>query len=128
VTYLSIDEILLIHEDLINTYGGSHGIRDEQRLFSVVGAPRQAAFGEDQYKTVFEKAAVYTRNIIADHMFVDGNKRTGITSGVVFLMKNGIELSSSDKALEDFAVRIAVDHCSIEQISNWFEDNSSKKT
>lgn len=124
--YLTAEDILYLHFRLIEDFGGSHGLRDESRLKSVVQAPKQEAFGIEQYPTIFEKAAVYARNIIADHLFVDGNKRGGITSASLFLMKNGYELSAGSKALEDFAVQIAVEHLEIPVIADWFEKYTNR--
>ncbi len=121
--YLTSEDILYLHFRLIEDYGGSHGIRDENRLKSVVEAPKQVAFGVDQYPSIFEKSAVYARNIIADHLFVDGNKRSGITSASIFLKKNGYELFATTKELEDFAVKIAVEHLTVSDIATWFKKN-----
>lgn len=127
MNYLTAEDILLLHHKLVEDYGGSHGIRDESRLLSVVDAPKQEAFSAEQYPSVFEKAAVYVRNIISDHLFVDGNKRTGITSASIFLLRNGYSLTANLKALEDFAVQIAVEKCDVAEIANWFEKNSQKR-
>ena len=126
MNYLSAEDILLLHHQLIEDFGGSHGIRDENRLKAVVAAPRQEAFGVEQYSTVFEKAAVYARNLIADHLFVDGNKRTGITSVSILLMRCSYLLTAKPKELEDFAVQIAVEKCDISEIAAWFEKNTKK--
>jgi death-on-curing protein len=122
--FLTAEDILYLHFKLIEDYGGSHGVRDENRLKFVIKAPKQSAFGVEQYPTEFDKAAVYARNIIADHLFVDGNKCSGITSASVFLMKNGYEITCSPKELEDFAVKIAVEKCEIPEIAQWFERNA----
>ena len=128
VYYLTAQDILFLHYKLIEVYGGSHGIRDENRLKSVIEAPKQEAFGVSQYSSVFEKAAVYARNIISDHLFVDGNKRSGITSASVFLMKNGYRMSANPKDLEDFAVKIAVEKLDVPEIGAWFQENSEAST
>ncbi|MCA9323638.1 type II toxin-antitoxin system death-on-curing family toxin [Candidatus Saccharibacteria bacterium] len=124
--YLTAEDILYLHFRVIEDYGGSHGIRDENRLKSVVNAPKQEAFGVEQYSDVFQKAAVYARNIIADHLFVDGNKRSGITAASIFLIKNGHRICASQKELEDFAVQIAVEHLDIPVIAAWFKAQSKK--
>jgi len=126
VYYLTAEDILYMHYRLIEDYSGSHGLRDESRLKSVVEAPKLEAYGKEQYKTVFEKSAVYARNIISDHLFVDGNKRSGITSASVFLMKNGYTLIATNKELEDFAVQIAVEKCDIPEIAEWLEQRTKK--
>mgnify|MGYP001283867353 CR=1 FL=1 len=122
--YLTLEEILMLHFQLIQDYGGSHGVRSEGRLKSVVEAPAMQAFGIEQYATIFQKAAVYMRNIIADHPFADGNKRTGITVGGVFLLRNGIRLTAKPGELEDFAVQIAVEHLEIEAIAEWLRTHT----
>jgi death-on-curing protein len=123
--YLSVEEILRLHFQVIEDFGGSHGVRDENRLRSVVEAPRQEVFGQEQYPSVFEKAAVYLRNIIGDHPFTDGNKRTAVTVCGIFLARNGYALTANPKELEDFAVRVATDHLSVAEITNWLESHRS---
>lgn len=125
--YLSLEEILRLHFQIIEDYGGSHGVRDESRLKSVEQAPKQIIFDAEQYPSIHEKAAVYIRNIIGDHPFSDGNKRTGITTAGVFLLRNGQVLTASQRNLEDFAVRVAVEKLEIAEISKWLQNNSSNK-
>ncbi|PJE65692.1 type II toxin-antitoxin system death-on-curing family toxin [Candidatus Saccharibacteria bacterium CG10_big_fil_rev_8_21_14_0_10_47_8] len=123
--YISEEEILLIHHQLIKRYGGSHGTRDLERVKSAaIIAPAQSVFGEEQYKTVFEKAAVYARNIIADHPFQDGNKRTGIAVAAMFLKKNGYKLKAKKGEIENFAVKIAVKKLDVVQIAAWLQGHS----
>jgi len=125
--YLEAEEILLIHHKLIERYGGSHGIRDIRRIKSVTLAPALEAFGQEQYPNVFEKAAVYSRNIISDHPFLDGNKRTGMAASVMFLKRNGYSFQAKKGELENFAVQIAVDKPSIGEIATWFKTHSKKQ-
>lgn len=124
--YLTLDEIMQLHFRIVEDFGGSHGVRDEGRLQSVVAAPAQSIFGADQYETLCQKAAVYARNIIGDHPFVDGNKRSGITVSSIFLMRNGMRLTATPKELEDFAVQVAVEHLDIEAIAAWLENHSRR--
>lgn len=126
IRYINLEEILRLHFQVIEEYGGSHGVRDEGRLQSVIEAPMQSVFGRDQYETLYEKAAVYFRNIITDHPFYDGNKRSGVTVGVIFLMRNGLKLTATPKELEDFAVQVAVGHLEISEIATWLEERSKK--
>lgn len=122
--YLEAEEILLIHHQLVTRYGGSHGTRDLARIKSAAAAPAQSVFGEEQYKTVFEKAAVYIRNIICDHPFNDGNKRTGMAAGAMFLTRNGYIVSAKIGELEDFAVKVATDKLDVPEIAAWLETHS----
>ncbi len=124
--YLTAEEILRLHFEIIKDFGGSHGVRDESRIKSVVEAPKLEVFGEEQYKTVHEKAAVYCRNIIADHPFTDGNKRTAITCMGVFLMRNNLQMTATQEELEDFAVKVATDKLDVPTIATWLKSKSKK--
>lgn len=122
--YLSVEEILRLHFQIIEDFGGAHGVRDEGRLQSAANAPAQEVFGRAQYRTVYEKAAVYLHNIIGDHPFTDGNKRTALPVCGIFLERNSRSLTASPKDLEDFTVKVAVDHLSIPDIARWLEDHT----
>jgi death-on-curing protein len=124
IKYPTAEEILLTHFRLIERYGGSHGVRDIERIRSVCNAVRQEAFGVEQYGSIFEKAAVYARNIIADHPFSDGNKRTGITVAAMFLARNKLNFVAEPGELEDFAVRIATEHLDVVAIAKWLQSHS----
>ncbi|MGH7195950.1 MAG: type II toxin-antitoxin system death-on-curing family toxin [Candidatus Saccharimonadales bacterium] len=119
--YLTLEEILWLHFQVVEDFGGAHGVCDENRLKSVIEAPAQAVFGAEQYPGLFEKAAVYLRNIIGDHPFADGNKRTAVTVCGIFLMHSGQKLSASPKQLEDFAVRVATERLDVSAIASWLE-------
>ncbi len=122
--YFTFAEILELHVMIVEDYGGSHGVRDEERLKSLVEALQLVAFGMEQYETVCEKAAAYMRNCITDRIFVDGNKRTGTTLAGLFLARNGRELTATPKELEDFAVDVAIKHYDIDQIAEWLGAHS----
>lgn len=125
VTYLTLEEILRLHFQVIKDFGGSHGLRDEGRLKSAIDAPKQRVFGEEQYPAVYDKAAVYLRNIIGDHPFIDGNKRTALTVCGVFLARNKKHILAKPKELESFTVRVAVDHLDIPEIAAWLKMHTS---
>jgi death-on-curing protein len=119
--YFSEEEILLTHFKLIERFGGSHGTRDIERIRSVTVAPKQEVFGAEQYTDVFEKAAVYARNIIGDHSFIDGNKRTGIAVVYLFLLRNGKKFRAKEGEIENFAVLIATKHLDVAAIAFWLQ-------
>jgi death-on-curing protein len=124
--YLTLEEVLKLHFQVIEDFGGSHGVRDETRVESVILAPHQEIFGVEQYPGLHEKAAVYMRNIIGDHPFADGNKRSGVTVAGVFLLRNGVRLTATPKELEDFAVRVAVEHLDVPAIAAWLTKHSKQ--
>jgi len=125
VNYLSLEDILRLHYMLVEDFGGMHGVRDEGRLKSVVEAPQAVIYSTEQYATVYEKAAVYMRTIIQDHPFHDGNKRSGITVGGVFLQRNGARFTAKPIELENFAVRIATDRLDVDAIAAWLQAHAT---
>jgi len=126
--WLDLDDIELIHMQIIDASGGSQGIRDRGRVESALAAIQQEVFGKELYSTIFEKAAVLLRGIIADHPFIDGNKRTGMMSALIFINLNGYDTAElADKDLEDFAVRVAVEHLDVSAVAEWLQKNSRKR-
>ncbi len=121
VVYLNLEDVLRLHFQLVKEFGGSHGVRDESCLMSVIEAPKQVVFNKEQYPTVFEKAAVYLRNIIGDHPFNDGNKRTAITVCVIFLERNEKYLITNPKDLETFTIKVVTNHLEITTIAEWLK-------
>ena len=124
--YLTADDILLIHSMVVDETGGSHGVRDSHAILSVAESPKQAFSGKELYVNIFEKAAVYARDIIMNHPFVDGNKRTGMTTASVFLADNGYEVIAKEREIEKFALRIVSDKLNIREIAYWFESHAKK--
>jgi death on curing protein len=121
---MDVEEILRLHFQVVEDYGGSHGVRVATRLKPVVQAPKQLLFGQEQYASPYEKAVVYLRNIIGDHPFKDGNKRTAVTVCGIFLARNEIMLKASPKELELFAIKVATSHMEIDEIADWLKANS----
>ena len=109
---------------VIDETGGAHGVRDYDAILSLESLPRQSAFGKELYPTLFSKAAVYARNIISGHPFVDGNKRTAMTATSVFLENNGYKLAVEKGMVEKFALRLVKEKFGIEVIASWFEKNT----
>ena len=72
--YLSKDQIFLLHDKLIERYGGSYGVRDEGLLDSAVNAPFQSFDGNDFFPTVTDKAVRLCIGLVRNHPFIDGNK------------------------------------------------------
>lgn len=105
--FLGLDEVIEIHRDQIERYGGHPGIRDIELLKSAVAVPT-AGFGEGYlHADIFEMAAAYLFHIIRNHPFVDGNKRTGTVAAVVFLIMNGRELHADEEDFEAMVRSVA---------------------
>lgn len=124
--YLSKEQILLIHSLAVDETGGAHGVRDLHAVLSLEELPRQKVFGKELYPTAFEKAALYARNIIMNHPFIDGNKRTGMTAAAVFLENNGYEFIAEEGEIERFALRVISEKLDIKAIAAWLKRHAGK--
>lgn len=124
--YITLEEVLAIHFDQIERYGGSHGVRSLDLLLSSIARPQASFGGSDLYKNINEKGASIVHSIILNHPFIDGNKRTAITSLARFLHINGFKLSATDEQIVKFMLKVATNSVSQLDISNWIERYSNK--
>ena len=98
---LSKEQILMLHSQLIEEYGGSDGVRDYNLLDSALENPFQSFGGEELYPSIQAKAARLCYGLVKNHAMVDGNKRIGVHAMLVFLSINGYELEYTQKELSD---------------------------
>lgn len=126
ITYTTFEQVLAIHHDQIERYGGSHGIRDIALLQSAIERPKSSFMGEDLYPTIFDKVAALIHSILLNHPFIDGNKRTSMVAGSYFLHLNGFELKVEQHQLVEAALNIESKKWDLEQISKWLKDHSVK--
>ena len=126
VIYLSVVHVLAIHDQMIKRFGGSSGVRDLGLIESAVGRPQASFDGKDLYKTIFDKAAALHQSLLKNHPFVDGNKRTSLTSAGIFLKLNQYKLINDHENEVNFALKVDNEKLTIEQISDWLRKHSKK--
>lgn len=119
--YLLAEEILAIHDRIIESIGGSQGLRDENLLRSIAERPRTAFGGNEMYPTLFAKVAAYLEGIAGMHPFIDGNKRTAIATAAVFLHANGVEIELPVNESEIVIIDTAQKRFPIDEIARWLE-------
>lgn len=120
MTYLSVEQVLFLHDRLIEETGGEHGVRDLGGLESALARP-QAAFGDTEfYSDIFTKAAVLMDGLTRNHAFIDGNKRISISTAIMFLQINGYRLTATNSELEEFPIYVTTTKPSIDMIAGWF--------
>ncbi len=107
ITFLTLAEVVEIHADQIEHYGGADGIRDINLLSSAVAMPYASFSGSFLHNDIFEMAAAYAYHISQNHPFVDGNKRTALASALVFLELNGISLVDPKEKLYESMLSLA---------------------
>jgi death on curing protein len=105
--FLTLDEVLAIHADQIERYGGSPGIRDRALLESALAMPQASYSGNELHPTLIEKSAAYVFHLVKNHPFVDGNKRVGLAVGLAFLALNDVSVEATDDELVELIVELA---------------------
>lgn len=126
IVFLTISQVLFIHDQMVRRFGGSHGIRNLGLIESAVARPQATFGGKYLYKSIFDKTAALLQSLLKNHAFVDGNKRTALTSAGVFLKKNNYKLTNNHKEEVEFAIKVDNGNLSVEKISEWLKEHSIK--
>ena len=116
---LSKEQVLKLHASLIKATGGSDGIRDEGMLDLALNNPFQSFGGKELYPSIQAKAARLCFGLVKNHAMLDGNKRLGAHTMLVFLALNGYELSYSQKELSDVILALASGDIGEKEILQW---------
>lgn len=120
---LSKNQVTALHSALIREFGGIDGIRDEGLLESALASPFQTFGGEPMYPSLQAKAAQLGFGLIRNHPFVDGNKRIGAHTMLVFLAVNGIELRYEQQELIDIVLSVAAGQIDRQGLLQWILDH-----
>ena len=95
--YLTLDDVLYLHEEQLRLYGGSPGVRDEGLILSALLRPQTG-----YYADVIEEAAALWESLAMNHGFIDGNKRVALDATVTFLAINDVEVFGDEDELIAF--------------------------
>jgi len=124
VQFLSLDEVIEIHQVLIQRFGGPHGVRDVGLLESALYRPRSG-----YYKSLDEMAAAMFESLIKNYPFVDGNKRVAFFATDVFLRLNGYKFHVEAKAAHQFLMDLfETSSCDLEHLRPWVREFIMKLT
>jgi len=118
--FLDLESVVRIHQSMIEHYGGADGVRDVGLLESAVAMPQAAFGGQYLHKGLFEMAAAVLFHIVKNHPFIDGNKRTGAASAIVFLTMNGIELEADEDGLVEITLAVAENRAGKPESADFF--------
>ena len=118
-TFLSVDDVLLIHADTIAVDGGSSGVRDHGLLDAAVAMPRQQFGGEFLHEDIAAMASAYLFHIAQNHPFIDGNKRAAVMSALVFLRLNNVKRLPAPEELEATTRRVAAGEMTKDELTKW---------
>jgi death-on-curing protein len=123
VVFLTLDDIIESHQNQIETYGGSHGIRDIGLLESAIAQTEASFGGQYLHADIFQMAAAYIYHLVMNHPFVDGNKRVGLEAALIFLEVNNENLSASDEELVDLVLKTTAGQVGKREIAEFFRSH-----
>lgn len=121
--FLSLSEVLEIHRDQIERYGGDSGLRDLGLLQSALAMPAAGFGGRYLHNDLYEMAAAYLFHTTQNHPFIDGNKRTGVVAAIVFLFLNGVEFNADETELERIVLGVAEGKVGKDAVAEFFRHN-----
>jgi death on curing protein len=105
--FLTLDEVLALHADQVERYGGALGLRDVGLLESATAAPQATFGGGFLHPTAEEMAGAYLFHLVQNHPFVDGNKRVGLAAAIAFLGLNDLWLEATEDELVELTTQVA---------------------
>jgi death-on-curing protein len=123
-TFLALNEVLAIHRDQIERYGGSPGVRDRGLLDSALAAPQATFDGKYLHHDIVSMAAAYLLHLAQNHPFIDGNKRVAAVATVIFLDLNGLEIVADENEFEALVLEVAQGESSKEAIATFLRTNA----
>lgn len=116
--YLSQKQIVAMHEELLERFGGTPGIRDETLIASAVGR-----YQSGYYADALEEAAALMESLAMNHPFLDGNKRIAVTAPFVFLMANGFSATLDDTEAYNFIIGLfEQSEFTKDHLDNWIRE------
>lgn len=118
---LTTNQIIQLHEDVINATGGDRGLRDINLLDSACQAPFQTFGGVPLYPSLEDKASKLCYGLVMNHAFLDGNKRIGVHSALVFLTLNGVKLKYTQLELINLIISIADNKITNLELVEWIK-------
>lgn len=121
--FLRLDEVLALHQEQLRLHGGKPGLRDLTLLQSAIGTPAATFDGRLLHDTLFEMAAAYLYSICRNHPFLGGNKRTAVSSALVFLALNDVEIDADEDAFYDLVIAVTEGRASKSAVAIFLEEH-----
>lgn len=117
--FLTVENVLDLHDKLLAQSGGAPGLRDRNGLESAVAQPQMTFGGQELYPTLADKAGALAFSLIMNHAFVDGNKRVGHAAMEAFLVLNGHEVQASVDEQEQVVLQVAAGNLDWAAFTDW---------
>lgn len=121
--FLTVEEVIALHDKLIERTGGSHGLRDQGLLESAIYSAASGFADDEAYPTIEEKAARLMFSLTRNHAFVDGNKRIGVFTMLMTLQLNNVKLNYTQAELISLGLSVADGKTEYFEILDWIMEH-----
>ena len=122
-----IEQVLYLHERIIDRAGGKQGVRDFTLMHSALERCKATFAGQDLYPTIFHKASALLHSMVMNHPFVDGNKRTAYQVMKRFLFINGHRVTATQSEIVRMCVAVDNEGWNLKEIRDWLNKYTQKK-
>lgn len=119
----TVENVLLVHEKMLQATGGATGVRDIGLIESAVARADASFDGVEAHAGITAKAAAVGCGLTQNHGFVDGNKRVGMAVLLLILRRNGIRICYTQDELEQLGLAVAQDSMDVEKVTMWIEQH-----
>ena len=120
IEFLQVEDVLYIHRNQIELYGGAFEVRDRMLLESALAQPQATFGGSFLHGDLFDMAAAYLFHLVQNHPFVDGNKRAGAVAALTFLDWNGVKISPDEDGLVEITLQVASSQAGKQDVAEFF--------
>lgn len=121
------ENVLLLHEKLVEASGGSAGVRDLGLIESAINRANSAFGGVEAHRGIIAKAAAVGCGLTQNHGFIDGNKRIGMAVMLLILRRNGVRIVYTQTELVMLGLDVAQGKADVEQVKNWIEAHKAEE-
>ena len=122
ITFLTWDEVLELHREQLETFGGQDGFIDRGVVESAIAQPKQTMFGEYLHDDIAHMAAAYLFHLATTQGFLDGNKRIALWCALTFLRINGYKISVTPLEMYELTLNVANNQMNKAQLADWFRE------
>ena len=123
---IDLKQALIIHQVLIEKFGGTDGLKDQRALESALARPHATFDQKELYPTPVDKAAAILESILINHPFLDGNKRTGYVLMRLTLMQGGLDIEATQADKYEFVLKVTKGEFDVDQIKEWIKSRLKK--
>jgi death on curing protein len=124
--WLTIADVLAIHDEQIAEHGGTDGVRDMNIIESAIARPRHKLNFGDPTPDMAALAATFAFGVARNHGFVDGNKRTSAVATETFLELNGVKLTASDEEIVQIWTDVGAGQMGEDKLAEWLRAHTVK--